>query len=66
MFCQVDCTSDGKQACKDYGVRGFPTLKLLYPDGKVCLSRQMKQEGLLVLPLTLFNEYFIFREHGGL
>lgn len=31
---QVDCTAEGKQACKDYGVKGFPTLKLLYPDGK--------------------------------
>uniref|UniRef100_A0A7S0W2L5 Thioredoxin domain-containing protein n=1 Tax=Hemiselmis tepida TaxID=464990 RepID=A0A7S0W2L5_9CRYP len=35
---KVDCTADGKQTCKDYSVRGFPTLKLLYPiateDGK--------------------------------
>eukprot|EP00281_Chroomonas_sp_CCMP1168_P021076 CAMPEP_0206233002 /NCGR_PEP_ID=MMETSP0047_2-20121206/11735_1 /ASSEMBLY_ACC=CAM_ASM_000192 /TAXON_ID=195065 /ORGANISM="Chroomonas mesostigmatica_cf, Strain CCMP1168" /LENGTH=286 /DNA_ID=CAMNT_0053656813 /DNA_START=8 /DNA_END=868 /DNA_ORIENTATION=+ len=31
---KVDCTAEGKQACKDYGVKGFPTLKLLYPDGK--------------------------------
>eukprot|EP00283_Hemiselmis_rufescens_P006116 CAMPEP_0173433668 /NCGR_PEP_ID=MMETSP1357-20121228/11027_1 /TAXON_ID=77926 /ORGANISM="Hemiselmis rufescens, Strain PCC563" /LENGTH=285 /DNA_ID=CAMNT_0014398397 /DNA_START=39 /DNA_END=896 /DNA_ORIENTATION=+ len=35
---KVDCTADGKQVCKDYAVRGFPTLKLLYPisteDGK--------------------------------
>eukprot|EP00282_Hemiselmis_andersenii_P003312 CAMPEP_0114144932 /NCGR_PEP_ID=MMETSP0043_2-20121206/19788_1 /TAXON_ID=464988 /ORGANISM="Hemiselmis andersenii, Strain CCMP644" /LENGTH=284 /DNA_ID=CAMNT_0001239339 /DNA_START=7 /DNA_END=861 /DNA_ORIENTATION=+ len=35
---KVDCTADGKQTCKDYSIRGFPTLKLLYPistpDGK--------------------------------
>jgi len=31
---KVDCTADGKAACKDNGVKGFPTIKLLYPDGK--------------------------------
>jgi len=28
---KVDCTADGKETCKTYGVKGFPTLKLLYP-----------------------------------